>query len=63
MGENKKKKKGGKVVSHFDPHSIAVGGGNTLFCCLSTANTFEEDNLFSLEPIFPCIQLSVLKLS
>ncbi len=31
---------GGKVVSHFDPHSIPVGGGNTLFCCLSTANTF-----------------------
>ncbi len=36
----KKKKKGGKVVSHFDPHSIPVDGGNTLFCCLSTANKF-----------------------
>ncbi len=45
MGENikKKKKQGGKVVSHFDPHSIPVGGGNTLFCCLSTANKFKEE--------------------
>ncbi len=34
------KKKGGKVASHFDPHSIQVCGGNTLFCCLSTANKF-----------------------
>ncbi len=36
----KKFKKGGKVISHFDPHSIPVGGGNTPFCCLSTANKF-----------------------
>ncbi len=49
MGENiknqkkPKKKQGGKVVSHFDPHSIPVGGGNTLFCCLSTANKFKEE--------------------
>ncbi len=43
----KKKKKRGKVVSHFDPHSIPVGGRNTQLCCLSTTNTFqeEEDNL------------------
>ncbi len=45
--ELKKKKKRGKVVSHFDPHSIPVGGRNTQLCCLSTTNTFqeEEDNL------------------
>ncbi len=40
LKKKKKKRGGGEVVSHFDPHSIPVGGGNTLFCCLSTANTF-----------------------
>ncbi len=27
------------------PHSSPVGGGNTQLCCLSTANTFQEEEL------------------
>jgi len=47
VGENikktNKKKTRGEGSKSFYSHSIPVGGGNTLFCCLSTANKFKEE--------------------
>ncbi len=50
MGENiknkTKQKQGGEVVSHFDPHSIPVGGGNTLFVvCQPPINLKKKKNV------------------
>ncbi len=48
MGENikkRRKKKEGKVVSHFDPHSIPVGGGNTLFVVCQPPINFKKKKI------------------